>query len=167
MSAERDGYALRHKDSYYEQQDSNSANCCQLQLGRNLTRDSTRASTTNHHEQPVGSSQCTTDGGCTFETKIGYVEVQLHRNSNLDTYIEEDSDNTQHAVAECQWAALVLRRYLSECGLWNANTADDNERNGEYGNTDKQQWSNVAHAGLGCYSTYQDTCQQRCECTGE
>ena len=44
---------------------------------------------------------------------------------------------------------------------------DDEECDDEYCHTDEEQWSYITHTGLGGNGTYQYTCQQWGEGTGE
>ena len=64
-------------------------------------------------------------------------------------------------MAESNRAVLVLRLYLSECRLWDCHTTDDHKRDGEYGHTDEQERSHIAHTRVLGDGTYEDTSQQR------
>ena len=70
-------------------------------------------------------------------------------------------------MAESPRAALVCGIVLLSLWLRDIDIVDDEECDDEYCHTDEEQWSYITHTGLGGNGTYQYTCQQWGEGTGE
>ena len=147
----------------------------ELCTGADLAADERAAETADHHEQPVHGSDGAADGSSSGGTcseraltaGIGEEEVQLRRDADLDTHVEEDGQDAEHAVAELPRAGLVLDGLALLGRLGDLHQGNDDESDGEYGHGDEEQRSHVGHRGLVSDGTDEDTHEERGEGSGE
>lgn len=149
------------QDCGEHQQESHSRDSENLSARRHLAADNRAAEATNEHQEPVDGGEGAGHGCSAYEVFAANPDVELAGDADFDTYIEEDGDDAEGAVAEGQRAAFVGD--FIEVGLRfnNLDERDDDECEDEDDDTGHDQGGDGGHRGFFGESTNQNADKHR------